>query len=197
MLARQLRLRLEAVDSSDVPRSLQNIVVSIHAIATFQALHDYLRPRVAGLLGSGSRLSGMLAALAASGFGGANTRALAEELSQASQPTAPPTEDNRTTISGNTVTRRRSQRLSAKQSAVIDSAAAGSSSAQTETASAQFPDVGNTMDTAMDTDLAADFTDDELDADAFDDDMDTDNSVTEKTINLSVAEGPSILKHWS
>ncbi|KAF8160476.1 hypothetical protein K438DRAFT_309781 [Mycena galopus ATCC 62051] len=54
LLTRQLRLHLVAGDESDVPRNLHNIVVSIHAIATFQALHDYLRPRVAGLLGSGS-----------------------------------------------------------------------------------------------------------------------------------------------
>ncbi|THH12821.1 hypothetical protein EW146_g7335 [Bondarzewia mesenterica] len=68
LLARQLRLRLVAAEGSDIPRNFNNIVVSIHAIATFQALHDYLRPRVAGLLFSGSRLSGMLAALA-SGLG--------------------------------------------------------------------------------------------------------------------------------
>ena len=70
MLARQLRLRLVAVDGSDIPRNCSNIIVSIHAIATFQALNDYLRPRISGLLGGmgGSRLSGMLAALAASGI---------------------------------------------------------------------------------------------------------------------------------
>ena len=49
LLARQLCLRL--VDS-DIPRNLSNIVVSIHVIATFQALHDYLRPRISGLLSS-------------------------------------------------------------------------------------------------------------------------------------------------
>ncbi|KAJ7670440.1 hypothetical protein B0H17DRAFT_1209311 [Mycena rosella] len=68
LLAGQLRLRLVAGDESDAPRNLHNIVISIHAIATFQALHDYLCPRIAGLLGGGARLSGMLAALAASGF---------------------------------------------------------------------------------------------------------------------------------
>ena len=68
LLARQLRLRLVATEDADVPKSLSNIVVSIHAIATFQALHDYLRPRVAGILPSGSRLSGMLAALSAYRF---------------------------------------------------------------------------------------------------------------------------------
>src|SRR5882672_7986670 len=70
MLARQLRLRLVAADGSEIPRNCSNIIVSIHAIATFQALNDYLRPRISGLLGGmgGSRLSGMLAALAASGI---------------------------------------------------------------------------------------------------------------------------------
>lgn len=45
MLARQLKLRLVA-DDSDVPRSCSNVIVSIHAIATFQAFNDYLRPRI-------------------------------------------------------------------------------------------------------------------------------------------------------
>ena len=46
MLAKQLRLKLVAEDDSDIPRSYRNIMVSIHAIATFKALDDYLRPRI-------------------------------------------------------------------------------------------------------------------------------------------------------
>ncbi|SCZ87897.1 BZ3500_MvSof-1268-A1-R1_Chr2-3g05365 [Microbotryum saponariae] len=88
MLARQLKLRLVAEDGSDVPRSCSNIVVSIHAIATFQAFNDYLRPRIvaattlsdrlglanastsapasgAGTGNGANRLSGFLAAFAA------------------------------------------------------------------------------------------------------------------------------------
>ncbi|GAA5894262.1 hypothetical protein JCM6882_007615 [Rhodosporidiobolus microsporus] len=78
MLARQLKLRLIAEDGSDIPRSCSNIVVSIHAIATFQAFNDYLRPRIlaaqqqsdrlAGLGGAGAgggTLSSLLAAFAA------------------------------------------------------------------------------------------------------------------------------------
>ncbi|KAG8894296.1 Ubiquitin fusion degradation protein 4, partial [Tulasnella sp. 403] len=65
MLARQLRLRLVAAEGTTVPRSCTNITVSIHAIATFQALHDYLRPRVAGAGPGSSRLNGVLAAFAA------------------------------------------------------------------------------------------------------------------------------------
>ncbi|KAF3389483.1 hypothetical protein F1880_003807 [Penicillium rolfsii] len=47
MLGKQLRLRLVAEDGSDVPRPYKNIIVSIHAIATFKALDDFLQPRIA------------------------------------------------------------------------------------------------------------------------------------------------------
>ncbi|KAI9735126.1 MAG: Ubiquitin fusion degradation protein 4 [Cirrosporium novae-zelandiae] len=46
MLAKQLRLKLVADEDSDIPRPYRNIMVSIHAIATFKALDDYLRPRI-------------------------------------------------------------------------------------------------------------------------------------------------------
>ena len=46
MLAKQLRLKLVADDESGIPRPYRNIMVSIHAIATFKALDDYLRPRI-------------------------------------------------------------------------------------------------------------------------------------------------------
>ncbi|MCJ1282427.1 Ubiquitin fusion degradation protein 4 [Xylographa opegraphella] len=46
MLAKQLRLKLVADDDSQIPRPYRNIMVSIHAIATFKALDDYLRPRI-------------------------------------------------------------------------------------------------------------------------------------------------------
>jgi E3 ubiquitin-protein ligase TRIP12 len=46
LLAKQIRLKLVADEDSDIPRSYRNIMVSIHAIATFQALDDYLRPRI-------------------------------------------------------------------------------------------------------------------------------------------------------
>ncbi|GAA6003606.1 hypothetical protein JCM10207_003505 [Rhodosporidiobolus poonsookiae] len=80
MLGRQLRLRLIAEDGSDIPRSCSNIVVSIHAIATFQAFNDYLRPRIlaatdrslgslGGGAGGGGTLSSLLAAFAAAAGG--------------------------------------------------------------------------------------------------------------------------------
>ncbi|EPE26658.1 Hect, E3 ligase catalytic [Glarea lozoyensis ATCC 20868] len=71
MLAKQIRLKLVADDESEIPRPYRNIMVSIHAIATFKALDDYLRPRISmSERPRGSRregLSGALAALAAAG----------------------------------------------------------------------------------------------------------------------------------
>lgn len=46
MLSKQLRLKLTAEAESDIPSSYRDITVSIHAIATFKALDDYLRPRI-------------------------------------------------------------------------------------------------------------------------------------------------------
>jgi E3 ubiquitin-protein ligase TRIP12 len=46
MLSKQLRLKLTANADSDIPPSYRDITVSIHAIATFKALDDYLRPRI-------------------------------------------------------------------------------------------------------------------------------------------------------
>lgn len=70
MLAKQLRLKLVADEDSDIPKTYRNIMVSIHAIATFKALDDYLRPRISlserprlGRRGEG--LSSTLAAFAA------------------------------------------------------------------------------------------------------------------------------------
>lgn len=77
-VARQLRLKLiaEDGDSGEIPKSCANLVVTIHAIASFQSLSDYLRPKIiasqaagpgAGSSGStSSRLSGVLAAFASS-----------------------------------------------------------------------------------------------------------------------------------
>ena len=203
LLARQLRLRLVAdEDESDVPRNLHNIIVSIHAIATFQALHDYLRPRVAGLLSSGSRLSGMLAALAASA---STSRSGVGDIQPAKPPTVPPVENSSsasTSGSASTIVRRRSQRLSAKNASPPVGGAATSTdlpattSAMAESLGMTVPEAAPSATiettpshTVVDTGLEADFTDDEIDADVFDDEVDPDNSVSDKTVTLSVVEG--------
>lgn len=46
MLSKQLRLKLVADDDAEMPRPYKNLMISIHAIATFKALDDYLRPRI-------------------------------------------------------------------------------------------------------------------------------------------------------
>ena len=47
MLSKQLRLKLVAADDdADMPKPYKNLMISIHAIATFKALDDYLRPRI-------------------------------------------------------------------------------------------------------------------------------------------------------
>lgn len=45
-LATQVRLRLSPDEGTEVPQNFQNLVVSIHAIATFRTLDEYLRPRL-------------------------------------------------------------------------------------------------------------------------------------------------------
>ena len=105
-----------AEEGTDTPRiggSSNNIVVSIHAIATFQALNDYLRPRLSGILSS-SRFSHMLAALAAG-------RTSAEALFGAGSSELPRLPDlqaanGQANQELKRPERRRSQRLSAKAS---------------------------------------------------------------------------------
>ncbi|KAH6887572.1 hypothetical protein B0T10DRAFT_562785 [Thelonectria olida] len=66
MLGKQIRLRLVADEDSDIPRPYRNIMVSIHAIATFKSLDDYLRPRITLTeRPRGSRRDGLSRALAA------------------------------------------------------------------------------------------------------------------------------------
>ncbi|CAE6466788.1 unnamed protein product [Rhizoctonia solani] len=126
MLARQLRLRIVAEEGTDAPRSCSNIVVSIHAIATFQALNDYLRPRVAGALAGmgagGSRLSGVLAAFAAAAGlpAGALSRVAAGSSGAGPSSTSAAAGSSAGSTSAPTIGRRRSQRLKAKDSAAAD-----------------------------------------------------------------------------
>ncbi|KAK8100724.1 ubiquitin-conjugating enzyme E2 W [Apiospora kogelbergensis] len=93
MLAKQIRLKLVADDNSDIPRSYRSIMVSIHAIATFKALDDYLRPRISlhdRPRGSRPRneLTRALAAMA--GHAGFPADRLAERFGYSSSPIPPP-----------------------------------------------------------------------------------------------------------
>ena len=81
MLSKQLKIKLVAEDPSDMPDSYHSMTLSIHAIATFKSLDEYLRPRI--ILAErpkssrprGDGIQGTLAALAAAtGYPGAQAR---------------------------------------------------------------------------------------------------------------------------
>ncbi|KAI9573982.1 hypothetical protein HD554DRAFT_2202087 [Boletus coccyginus] len=192
LLARQLRLRLIADDDSDIPRNLQNMVVSIHAIATFQALNDYLRPRVTGLMSSG-RLSNMLATLAASGFGsGTASRApLDHEASQTIIAPAilPPSSSSDAPLPPNEVRRRRSQRLSVKNGTLGSSGTVSDNvSSATSSSTSALDSISRREEPLIqESGQATELTDDEVDAEVFEEDEDGDLGA-DKTVTLSVAE---------
>ena len=155
MLARQLKVRLVADEASGIPKSVSNVVVSIHAIATFQALNDYLRPKITRALAAAdrsgnnspvptatlaptstsSRLNGMLAALAAAtgmpahpsdGSATSNASARASLLNALAASSAAAS----TATPGPTMpdlTRRRSSRLSARANGQATAASADTS----------------------------------------------------------------------
>lgn len=96
MLAKQIRIKLVADDNSGIPRPYRNIMVSIHAIATFKALDDYLRPRISlsdrprasrNEESNSRALSGYAAALAS--LGQTDPQAQAQAQAQASLATPP------------------------------------------------------------------------------------------------------------
>lgn len=89
-LSKTMRVRLQAEEGTDVPKGMANLVITIQAIAPLQALHDYLRQRVAdGHLagpGGGSGISNMIAAYASGmsagrgGMSGADLQATASRM---------------------------------------------------------------------------------------------------------------------
>ena len=208
LLARQIKLRLVPEESSD--SSTSNLVVSIHAIATFQALHDYLRPRVSGMLvGSGARLSGMLASLAAARMG-QSAPAASGSGSSAVPPTAPEPGPSSSSAPPPPVPastpaktpRRRSSRLSAKSAPTDESEEPPEPESEAPAAGPSEPAASTSTapsDTVVDDQPERDFeefTDDEVDAEVFDDEVEEESGVTEKTVNLSVADGEfSILRN--
>lgn len=84
-LGRTMRIRLQAEEGQDVPKQVNSLSVTIQAIAPMQALHDFLRPRVAdgsymahsasSIFGSGSGFPSGLS-IPRGGFGGSAGRLL-------------------------------------------------------------------------------------------------------------------------
>ncbi|TFY64792.1 hypothetical protein EVG20_g5828 [Dentipellis fragilis] len=178
----------------------------------FQALHDYLRPRVSGLAFTGSRLSGMLAALAASNLTAGASSSSAPAAESRSAPAGAP-------AGSSTIARRRSMRLSARNGTTAEpepsaeppaeaASTAGSTNTDEPGPSSHRPPLSRSTisepptsalgevppsETVVneDAEFAAEFTDDEVDAEVFDEEMDPDNSVTDKTVTLSIADDGS------
>ncbi len=90
MLAKQIRLRLVAEDEDDIPRSYRSVMVSMHAIATFKVLDDYLRPRISLTERTrGSRREGFSRAIAAvANSAGVPLSAVAARLAERPPPPA-------------------------------------------------------------------------------------------------------------
>ena len=69
LIGRTVRLKLVAEDTTDIPKACQSFVATIHAIAPFSALEDYLKPRIAGIILRPDQLTpGLLQALIGSGL---------------------------------------------------------------------------------------------------------------------------------
>lgn len=123
MLTRQLKLRLMS-DDPEIPRTCSNVVVSIHAIATFQAFNDYLRPRIAaasslaGTSPSTSRMmSGALSAALAAAVGNSDDDPFGPVSASPPAATLPDSVDNNATNNG----LRRSSRLNPRTSSQTSS----------------------------------------------------------------------------
>jgi E3 ubiquitin-protein ligase TRIP12 len=177
-----------AEDESDVPRSLHNIVVSIHAIATFHALNDYLRPRVSGILASAHR-SQLQASVSPSSMNScANAKPHAE--SSKAYPIATSDSNNGTTDgqsppnSASSITRRRSQRLKTKTTGENNAPIDGSTENDEE--NSHDPDETQLL---QPTEALDELTDDELDGGLLGTNLETDDAVADKTVNLSVLDG--------
>ncbi|EPS41980.1 hypothetical protein H072_4065 [Dactylellina haptotyla CBS 200.50] len=111
MLAKQLRLKLVADENSEIPKPYRNIMVSIHAIATFKALDDYLRPRIAlseqprgSRAERGGHLSNALAAFAAAAAAasGPASGSGTPGFSETGQPSTPLSRTKKSTRSSRT-----------------------------------------------------------------------------------------------
>nr|XP_018262246.1 E3 ubiquitin-protein ligase TRIP12 [Kwoniella dejecticola CBS 10117]OBR84404.1 E3 ubiquitin-protein ligase TRIP12 [Kwoniella dejecticola CBS 10117] len=184
-LSRTMRIRLQAEEGEDIPKQVQTLSVTIQAIASMQALNDYLRPRVAdGNYGSG--LSRMFAAYAAGmggpGAGSGNpTSRLLSALAGAPAPGA--------SSGSSKPQRRRSARLSAQNTGETSTPAAEPSTppAAAVAATTGGPSILPSMPLDMDFD---DFSDEEDDYDheVFEDEMEEELArPTESVVNMNVA----------
>lgn len=110
MISKQIRLKLVADDDSGIPKPYRNMMISVHAIATFKALDDYLRPRIsladrpkAARHRERDSVSNAMAALTAAGVPRLSDRAEGGSANPAASTTPP------SAAAGNRVTRKTSK----------------------------------------------------------------------------------------
>ena len=220
-LSRTLRVRLQAEEGQDIPKQLSALSVTIQAIAPLQALHDYLRPRVADAnYQPGSGLSGMFAAMASASVAGgmgmrgnATSRLLnalnaahtAPGLTEGNRPSASISQPAEAAASEATPqpTRRRSARLSgldpAAEAAETDAGIGpevgpGAGEETAHPSNNPEPSSEPAMFPSMDIDFDDDdgYSDEDYDAEVFEDEMEEELSrPQEKVVNMSVAPGES------
>jgi E3 ubiquitin-protein ligase TRIP12 len=210
-LARSMRIRLQADEGEDIPKQISSLSVTIQAIALVQALHDYLRPRVADpmYLSGNSALQNMFAAYAASRGGSGSTARLLAALtgaggiggagprpgsSAAAGSTSAPADTAATGDKKEEKTqRRRSARLSGRPPTDGEEPAPEASAAPPLSASAPEPSALGGLPLGMDFD--DEFSDDEYDAEVFEEDMEEELAPpTEKVVNMSMAPDGSRLE---
>jgi E3 ubiquitin-protein ligase TRIP12 len=214
-LARSMRIRLQAEDGDDVPKQVSQLSVTIQAIAPVQALHDYLRPRIADpmYLSGNAALQNMFAAYAASRGGGGSAARLLAALTGASGASGSlgglggsgaaarlGTSAGAATGSSSTAPeapatdkkevksqRRRSARLNrAGDQGEEEGAPEASSSTAPLSVSAPEPSALSRLSLGMDFD--DDYSDEDYDAEVFEEDMDEELlPPTEKVVNMSMA----------
>ena len=186
-LSRTMRIRLQAEEGQNIPRQASALGITIQAIAPMQALHDYLRPRVAD--GSfGSSLSSMFAAyasgmqiprgasntasrifaaMAGPGDGPSTSGAGASTAIASSAPensSMPPPRNEEPTGQSAKPLRRRSARLSGQGvSETVSGPAAGSPSGPVLSSSAPEPSILPSMPIDMDFD-EDEYSDEDYDA---------------------------------
>ncbi|TXT15889.1 hypothetical protein VHUM_00392 [Vanrija humicola] len=208
-LGRSMRIRLLAEEGEDIPKHIGSLSVTIQAIAPVQALHDYLRPRIAepGYL-SGSALHNMFAAYAARGGGGNSptSRLLAAlaagagggpfgtvpgaSTAQASSSAPAAATDGAASTTAKkddrAPQRRRSARLSGHAPAETDSVEQPKPATEALGTSPGEPSVLPQMPVSMDFD--DDYSDEEYDAEVFEEDMEDElERPADKVVNMSMA----------
>ena len=207
-LTKTMRVRLQAEEGQEVPKHLSTLSVTIQAIAPLQALHDYLRPRVADNAHLSGNLSSMFAAYAAgmsrSGAGGsgsaserlldalASARGQEERTGTSATAQAPTANDAAASESAAPAPsgRRRSARLSALSGPAESNENQPATDAPPATSSSEpRPSIFASVPMDMDFDDDEGYSEEEeFDTEVFEDEMgDEMDRPREQVVNMSVA----------